>query len=315
MTVFNSAYDTTVGSAVNVLKIQQAIKESFIHDMIYLNDLDLCTDFSYRPVFVLGKTASESNIPLFNHPLLLNTSSNLKYICSDMRQIVRANSEDGLENGIEIKNKTEYTLNKARTAINMLWVSGRTLEIKNAFPLAGFVFSNWLSGSLTRRFALDPKDQLILSVISHLYYQNLFFTGNTLTEDKKQQFVIQTTKATRATPEFIFPILDQIETIGTINEYCDTVKKIIQNPRLSSLNSGLLITIIGNSWYGLNAKEMLAVALEHPPTWITLVYMAIFEKTYRHSALTKISETFGKGKGTKEYILSFNALLEESGIS
>lgn len=311
MTIYSNAYDTTVGSAIDKTKIKKAIQTACLHDMIYLFNLDLSDDFEFHPFFISGKTPSESNIPLFQHPFCFAGDKGKNYIVSDMRQVVRPDAESDVEYGINIKNKTEFLFIKARTVINMLWASGHTAEIKNSLPLAATIFSNWLSNSIRQRFALSSKDQIILTVVSHLYYQNLFCVGAKLDEDKKQQFAIQAMKATRVTADFIFPLMDEIEALGSINDYCETVKKITENVRLEDFNAGFLITTIGNSWFGLNSKDILAIALEHPPTWVTLVYFALFDRSYRNSIIAKLAENYGKTQESQRYINAFNALLDE----
>jgi hypothetical protein len=49
-----------------------------------------------------------------------------------------------------------------------------------------------------------------------------------------------------------------------------------------------------NTWYGNNAKELIATALEFPPAWITIVYAAMTEKTYRNSPIYKLIEIQAK---------------------
>jgi hypothetical protein len=64
----------------------------------------------------------------------------------------------------------------------------------------------------------------------------------------------------------------------------------------------MLITLTGQSWFGLNAKEILAIALEHPPTWTTIVHHALQERTYRNSVIAKLAERYIKGSNRTDFI-------------
>ena len=62
---------------------------------------------------------------------------------------------------------------------------------------------------------------------------------------------------------------------------------------------------MGNTWFGANAKEILAVALEHPPTWLSLVYIALKERSYKNTSLAKIALRYALNKGGNDFIRSF----------
>jgi hypothetical protein len=72
-----------------------------------------------------------------------------------------------------------------------------------------------------------------------------------------------------------------------------------------------LLTIVRNSWFGTNAKDYIAVALEHPPTWMAIVYTAIVERTYKNSMIYRVAEKAGKRGGAEEFIKNYTALVKE----
>jgi hypothetical protein len=165
-----------------------------------------------------------------------------------------------------------------------------------------------MSDSIGRRFGLDPRDQLLLMIVSHYYYQSLFY--NEINEDIKQTFAVHTIKATRAPSELVLDIFDRIGEMGSIADYCNNVKAVVENIRLKDLNAGLVITLMGNSWFGLNSKEVLAVAIEHPPTWVSLVYTVLKEKTYRNSQLARVAERYTKKSLASDYNQAFENMVE-----
>lgn len=309
MSFNRTGYDTTLGVSIVTRPIVRALKEAFIRDMICDVHLDLTTTLDVKPVFVTGRQQSESNIPFFAHPLLVTTDKGVKFLCTDIRPFIRQD-EDANYNHVNVRNRTEFNFIKSRTILNLAWLTGAESQVRMSLPLAGTVFSAWLSEVIAKRFALDPKDQMTLFIITHYYYQSLFFTEDHVDEDKLQKFALHTIKASRAPSQMVFEVFDRIEKMRNLEDYCQNIRTISENIRLKDLNVALLVTMIGTSWYGLNAKEILAVALEHPPTWCALVYVALTEKTFQRSMIARVAERYAKNKGSEEYLQSYVNLVK-----
>lgn len=309
MPFYRSGYDTTIGIGMVTKQIEHAIKESFIKDMLYNRHLDLITSQNYRPVFVSGAMASESNIPFFEHPLVIDGYKGMNFLCTDIRSTVR-NSDSLAINEVSVRNQTEYMFAVHRTILNMAWLDDQVNQIKLGFNFAGTAYAAWLSDTIGKRFALDPKDRMIVSIISHFFYQSLFYPEDKFEEDMLQKFAVHTIKATNAPSQLVFTVFDQLPAMRGIEDYCQALKTVTGNIRLDDLNPGLLITMIGMTWYSANAKELLAVALEHPPTWITIVQTALVERGYRNSVVAKICEHFGKRGASSEFMANFVNLVK-----
>ena len=304
MSIYQSSYDTTIGVGMVTKQIEHAIKESFIKDVLYNRHLDLITSLEYKPVFITGEMSSESNIPFFIHPLKVENVKGVNFLCCDIRPFVRSNGGNSW-NEVDVRNATEFQFAKNRMILNLAWLTGEVNQMRLNLSFAGTVFAAWLSESISKRFALDPKDQMILSIISHFYYQSLFYTEDQFEEDMLQKFAVHTIKATRAPSQLVFEVFDKILRMRNLADYCENVRTILENIRLKDLNEGLLITMVGNTWFGLNFKEILAVAMEHPPTWIAIVAASLYERTYKNSQIARISERYAKGGAGIEFLKSF----------
>lgn len=308
MSIFNTSYDTTIGISMNTKSIEHAINESFIKDLTNNRHLDLITSENYKPVFIVGDLSSESNIPFFAHPLKMENIKGENYICCDIRPFVKSDGNDW--NTVSVRNQTEYLFAKKRMMLNLAWVNDKVNQMKLNLNFAGTVFAAWLSETISKRFALDPKDYITLNIISHFYYQSLFYIEDQFEEEMLQKFAVHTIKATRQSSEFVFSVFDKIKRMRNISDYCENVRNILENIRLKDFNEGLLITMISNTWFGVNHKEILAVSLEHPPTWIAIVHSALFERTYKNSQIAKISDRYAKNNAGTEFLNNFSLLIE-----
>lgn len=302
-----TSYETTIGSSLVVKPVERAIKEACIKDMLYNQHLDLITTLEIRPLVVTGQYTSESNIPLFAHPLLVTGTQGYSFLCADIRPFIRKDRLDDQWSTIPpIRNTTEYNFAKTRLILNLAWVTGAVRQIQSQFSIAGSVFAGWLSELITRQYALDPRDQTALFCLSYLHYQTLFQDSPQLDDDTVQAAVIHIIKTTPAPGTLVNSLVNEMKSLplGDLNAYCEAVKTVLQNVRLEKFNPGILVTLTGQSWFGLNAKEILAVCLEHPPTWVSIVYTAIEERTFRNSVIAKLAERYIKGSSRTDFVNS-----------
>lgn len=308
MSIFKTPYNTTTGSSIVTNKVELAIKEAIIKDYIQNVNGGINTDLDIKPIFISNANNSEANIPYFFHPILIEDLHKQKYLCIDVRQYVKQGQND-LLNNFNIKNQSDFTLAFSRTALNLIWLTQRPETLRDISIIPNSIFSSWISEGLASRFALDPKDQMMLAIISSFYYQSLFTEFNTFIEEDRQKMTNTIIRATRAPAKLVFEVTDKIEKISNIEDFCSAIKSILENTRLENLNQGILITILGNSWFGSTAKEMLAVSLEHPPTWIALINSALTERTYKKSLLARISERYVGNKGGNDFLKAFDSLV------
>ena len=309
MSFFRTAYDTTIGSLIETEKISTAIQESMIRDYIYSrNKNELLPTERLNGFFITGRASSENDIPVFNYPLLINNFRDKDFIVCDVRTCFTSNKEGDFY----LKNSAEYNFNLTKMLSNISWLSNHQSEMMFNLSFAAVIFSTWLSSSITRGYALNPMERLKLTIFNHYYYHSLFFNEPVLSEENKQKVALHTIKAFRAPAQLVFDVFDSVSGINNIDEYCNFVKSNLlkDNIRLENFSKGMLFTYISNSWFGYNAKEMLAVSLEHPPTWISIVYAAINERTYKQSMVARIVSENNRNKVADEFTKSFHILTD-----
>lgn len=305
MPIFGDAYQTTVGSVVDTKQTQKAIIESIIKDGVQTMTLNVDNQGDYNLFFITGKYDSEDNIPLFTHPIVIK-HNNQNYLVSDLRYYIRKTDiRYGMPVQDSIRNRTEFNFAKSVAVLTLAWLNGENSSIKTNLSFAGSVYANWISEMVRKTYALDFKDSIQLTVIAHYFYQSLFVDQIEVTEDMKQKWVVHTIKATGLKATDIFEIYDTLPGMKNIEDFCHVVSKNLENVRLSSFNLPTLLTILSNSWYGTNAKEVIRVALEHPPTWNALVYTALSERTYKNSVVYRVAERLGKRGVADEYMRNY----------
>lgn len=314
MTIYNTAYSTTIGSSVVISNIEHALEKALtMNDQNDINRAALnVAGISNKAVyFVTGYLEYESEIPSFIHPLMLAVKEKT-YVCCDIRPYI-ASKKSAYDNikDLEIKNVTEYNFSVARAILTLAWVSGQMDRIKHSLAFAGEVFTVWLSDTISKRYALNPRDKMIVSVICYAYYQSLFTDKNKLDEDDIRRISSHTMSVTNAPSDMVLQIFNQLGDLRDINSLCENIKEITGAVSLNTFNSGMLVSMINNSWSGADGGKIVSVGLEHIPTWLALIYTAASERTYKYSAIARVLELIGKRGKSTEYVEAFEFVIEQ----
>lgn len=313
MPLFKDPYQTTTGRIITGIRaIETAIQEAIIKDNLNTVNLGVYPIGENQAIFVTGELLSENQIPPFIHPISIK-NNHTNYVCSDLRLFVKKIDDYSTSSNVadRIRNSTEYNFAVSRAVLSLKWISGQTTELKTALIFAATVFSSWISETVAKAFALDYRDQTVLNILSHFYYQSLFLDKTEFDEDDRQRLAIHTIKATGAPSALVFSVFDKIDRIESIEDLCRLAITILENARLRNFNFPVLLTLLRNSWFAANAKEVLSVSLEHPPTWLAIVYTALSERTYKNSMLAKLAERLGKRGVSDSFMSSFGNMIRE----
>lgn len=310
MTIFKTAFDTLGGSGIALPKTQQAINEAIVQDYINLSNSFNLMQYPEMSVFLItGQTKTESFIPFFTQPLPIYKNDRIASMVMDVRPFV---SSKDITTTAELDNIPKRNSHEFELAINRLicsvgWIKESPQALKDISPLPMAIYCSWISENIARRFALDSREQLIISVISGFFYLSLFKNDSDFSDSERMRVVAAVAKATKVPASTVQGIASEISAMSNVTEFCNQIRESLDNPRIADLNPGLLITSIGGTWFGTDAKLLTAVALEHPPAWIPLVYSALNERGYKNSSIANIALRYHGKKGGDDFNRSFKA--------
>lgn len=308
--IYYTPYQTTMGSIVVLDSIVKAIKVSFIKDGINKVNLGVKPLPHIEMVFITGLHPSEADIPLFTHPLEVEYNGKT-YLCTDMRLFVnnmlgRTTLAD-LNNNI--KNRVEFNFFKTRSILTLAWLNKGQSHIRNGLGFSASVYSALVSQLISRAYGLDYGDQLLIQIVACYFYYSLFFDDELIKQDLIDSWVIHTAQITKTDTALIGDTFQKITKCNSMATFCDAVKEVCKNNRLHDLNVPVLLTLVKSTWFGANAKEVMSVALEHPPTWISMVYTALQERSYKNSNIYQYAERLGKRGLAEEFIRSYSDIV------
>jgi hypothetical protein len=290
--IFKTAYETTACVGYRLDKTYTSLKAAF-----YNNETTLIP--SYNIYSLIGGGAFSNDVPAFAHPLLVNIDKEVPSLFIDSRSFGKYDTDN---REFKIRNEVEYSLLLARAKLNTIWLDGKEPWLRDVSTTPIAMFASWISESVGRRFALDPKEQFDLGILAAIFYTSQFSDSVELDERDKLRMVNSITRALRAPAQDVIEILDKVSIINNVFEFCGKAEEVTNSVRLKDLNPGVLYTILGGTWFGVNAKEMLAVAVEHPPTWIAILLSAFTERTFRNSQISKIAERSSFKKAGEDFV-------------
>lgn len=274
--IFKTAYDTSVCRGYD----QRAINDSIVKSLIQGQTQPVKKDIF---AVVEGNLAKP-----FPHPFYTTESNRNHGFAIDVRQYLKDSSVSGEELNIRIRNKSEYELLINRAILNKVFLIDYN-ELTYIHPGLMTIYAEWISSNIGKRFALDYREMTIIKSLCALYYLSLFthekdwneyFTANALLKINQVMKIPSV-----AVKEYIMDIENPLTTIDSLIEL---IKEKCDNIRLNGLTPGILISIISSTWFGNNHAELLAVALEHPPTFVALVYTAINDTLYRRIGFSQV---------------------------
>lgn len=287
MSIFRTAYDTKACEGYAVSKLQSEVAKSLT--MGWLSPVE-----GTSILRVDGADSLSASIPAFQHPIVIDlsgvdiTPSNTGALALviDTRPFGKWNQH---QHKFDIRNVVEYDLLVFRARLSSVWMSHPAEVLRDVSPLAMSTYCAWISENVSRRFALDPLEQMKLAILTGFLYQSLFTDLKELTERDKLRMTQSIAKATFAKASDVLEVLDQFTApLKDAKEFCDRAQEVTGSIRLQEFSIGILAQIIGKTWYGPNAPELLFVALEHPPTWLTMMLAAVMERTFKNSQIAKL---------------------------
>ncbi len=308
MTTFNSAYETTatVGFSGAMAKTQVAIKQAAYSSETarYNNDAIMMIE---------GSGTYGESVPPFAHPVVfpleIFSEKERPWVAIDVRPYGRFNRDTNTF--VVTGNRIEYNLAIVRARLNLVWVEKDKEILRDISPMPVAVFCAWISENVQRRFALEPFEQFNLSILAGIYYYSLFHNETKLDDRDKVRIANAIARNLRCNLNDVLKIVDQIDVVPNLVAFCEQAGELVSPIRLKALNPAVLITIVGSTWQGTgNHRELLAVALEHPPTWIGILMAACSERYYHNTQLARICERFTKNDIGKNFMQSTTRMLE-----
>lgn len=308
MSIFKTAYDTTACSGYRIKDTNDKLKLANLNNSLKTINLKFSNfENSFNLKLVEGGNSTADTIPYFNHPII-NINEEVDVLI-DVRNFGKWYTP---QSKFIVRNNPEYSWNVMRGALNYIWVDERVELLRDVSILPSSVYAALISECVSRKYALDPAEQIVISVVACYYYNCLFTDENEFNENDLNRLSGNIARATKVPSGKVFDIISDMKVIHSLEEMCEAFKEKSKSIRLDDFNVGVLLAIVSGNWFGTNARENLAVGLEHVPTWLMICYASLNEATFKRSVLAKLVERFAKGGTGENFVKSIDTILDKT---
>jgi hypothetical protein len=180
-----------------------------------------------------------------------------------------------------------------------------------------------ISDSIVRRLAVDEIHVNRIRIILAVYYINNF-DGIILENDDNSDAKIlrlasRISMVANLETKYIISEIDKLKANGydfsNLAGVLKTLSANIDSARLQNLSVGQFSTLISGQWYGSNASEQVAVALEHMPTWIAMVYAAISNPSGKMGLYKYIALNDSRKDARQNFVDSMTRYMKSHGVN
>lgn len=274
-----------------------------------LGEVDYLPAEAGQIVLIAGSKDFTTNIPQFAHPIEFEDIYKNLHIAIDVRPCV-SNRRRRID-PITVSNRGEFKLLVQRAILQNGWNNRAFDDLRNISTMPIQVFSRWIPEAISQKLGLDPEVQKSLAAMTAFFFICQFIPVTGFLDKDRAKYYAQVSRATRVSYDDVTKILDKVAYMGNLTEFCDEIVRAGLSRRLDSFAPGILIPFVAGSWYGTQSKEMVAIALEHPPTFVAMVNAAINERGYSKTRLgDMIQRSFMKGDDATIFNQNFRRYLE-----
>lgn len=243
-------------------------------------------------IFITGYNQEEKELPVFEHPIILDGLMGKHYIAVDLRKYVKSLKEKPTLLLPELSNVSYGKFCIMRAILTDMMLEDKT-SIMVVQDTISVLFAMVMTTYIETIVALTPKEKLLVEAISFMYASSLYIPDYSR-EEKKNYF-----RAKLKNIKLSLPILNEVyDEIFTVN--LDTFKfehlfeniKFILGTKSQVLNIQSFINSISNLWYGPGQVETTLLSLEDLPTMIALYTSALSDTSLKKSRISVILDRF-----------------------
>ena len=300
--MFVSPYETTLCRSFKLDALQKILERADLQDP-FPNPTSLKVDDGSK-VGVVTPHEAYLDVPPFTQPVILKSGK----VVFDGRAFMSAGSRTG---DFKVRSHTDYNFEVIRCGLMVTLNSNDLGALVNLQKTGWQFFNSWVINSIVTRLNLktDLDIQMRMSIISAFFFFSLFYSQPTdaLNNDFDANCykVADTTGAPYALVE---EIGSQLKPMANVKDFCENIAEATGALRLEKFNFPSLFAMISSSWFGVNAREIVGVSLEHIPTFYALCYCAIEDRSYRRTTLSQRLDSFRDRNARSRFVSTVRQL-------
>lgn len=243
-------------------------------------------------IFITGYNQEERELPVFEHPIVLDGLMGKHYIAVDLRKYMKSLKEKPTLLIPELSNVSYGKFCITRAILTDMMLEDKTSLMLVQEPISilfGMVVATYIESIV----ALTPREKVLVEAISFMYASSLYIESYSK-EEKKNYF-----KAKFKNLKMSLPILNEMyDEIFSVNLDANKFEHLFENigfilgTKKQVLSLPSFINMISNLWYGPGQVETTLLSLEDLPTMIALYMAALSDTSLKKSRISVILDRY-----------------------
>lgn len=296
-------YETYFGSKISVDKVKQELTK-------YLGSVDVIPlqyeyviDNKFKLAFIIGKNQDEKELPMWEHPILIENIKNGPVLAIDLRRYVKNvdNTDDIMYLAEHIKDKNHVDFITLRAMLTSEFLNENYCVLTPVVKNISTAFALTMSTIVGTMVNLTVTEKMYIEFVSFLYI-------NFISSDSEDVEHICDIAAARAASSKLSgsvskPVIDKVYSMMPIAEL---YKNFNKTPQLlvSLLKQALsedkrdlvelegIYNTIHTMWYGPGGSEAMVIAIEHLPTLAALINFATNDSSFKRTRISVLLDKF-----------------------
>lgn len=243
-------------------------------------------------IFITGYNQEEKDLPVFEHPILIDGLMGKHYIAVDMRKYVKTLKEKPALLIPELSNVSYGKFCIMRAILTDMYLEDKTTLMVVQDPIS-VLFGMTITTYIETLVALTPREKLIVEAVSYMYASSLYLDG--YSKDEKRNYF----RAKFKNLKLSLPILNELyDEILSVNLDAYKFEHLFENigyvigVKKQALSLQSFINSISNLWFGPGQVETTLLSLEDLPTMIALYTSALSDTSLKKSRISVILDRF-----------------------
>lgn len=289
--IITDPYQTSYGKFINIEGLKKDLVKYVITNNSNLN-YEYLSDGNTSLVFITGYNVEEKELPLFEHPVVIEDIKGDKIVCVDVRKYVRQHNEQALYLRDIVKDKSSLNYLVIRAIAMCDYINGDFGTYRPIYKNIALGYAVVVSNIINAIVGLNPIEKVNVELAIAFHFNTLITDSDVNGKDGAILSRLEQTKF--SLPVSKKQIAITIEKLNSddrsISGLITKVKEVLPEEKSSLITQGVLVNLLSNVWYGAGGSESVLMGLEHVPSWIALMYSATVDKTYKRSRLASILE-------------------------
>lgn len=235
-----------------------------------------------KPSDTIALVGPGSTAPPFKHPFFLDMPAQQEggIVFIDGRGFTR---DDRAEGSFKVSNQSEYTLEAGRAFLILCGRTNGGSVLMNFSDLPAKVFAQWLTDRINAQLNLSLEEQMSIKALAAWFHICQYYDADSFQGEDQKRAQARAMRAAGMDGRLWETAVGKkpLEWGGTIDLFCQQAKEIANGSvRLEGLKRQFVTEVTVSTFRGAQTRELMAVALENPPSWIAVIERCVSEFSF-----------------------------------